>query len=98
MPWPFAPKEEMKVFTPDDGVGGMLSFDDTDYDVTTLDVLNKAYDDALHELEIMNVPARSRDGDGMGEKLARRILKAAADGERDPERLKLLALHAIDGR
>ena len=61
MPWPFAPKEEMKVSTPDDGVGGMLSFDDTDYGVTTLDVLIKAYDDALHELEIMNVPARSRD-------------------------------------
>jgi hypothetical protein len=98
MPWPLVPKEEMKVFTPDDGGGGTLSFDDTDYDATTLNVLIKAYDDALHELEIMNVPARSRDGDGMGEKLARRILKAAADGERDPERLKLLALHAIDGR
>jgi hypothetical protein len=74
-----------------------LSFDDTDYDLTTLNLLIKAYDDALHELEIMNVPARSRDGDGIRATLAERILKAAAAGERDPDRLKLLALHAVDG-
>jgi hypothetical protein len=86
------------VFTPADSGAGTLSFDDTDYDLTTLNVLIKAYDDALHELEIMNVPERSRDGDGIRAKLAERILKAAAGGERDPDRLKLLALHAVDGR
>jgi hypothetical protein len=40
----------------------------------------------------------SRSGEEMRPKLVLRILKAAAAGERDPDRMKLLALHSIDGR
>jgi hypothetical protein len=47
---------------------------------------------------MMNVIDRSRHSDEIRPKLVARILKAAAAGERDPDRMKLLALHAIDGR
>jgi hypothetical protein len=71
-------------------------FADAPYDAATLASMFEAYAAAWHELQMMNVVSRS--GEEMRPKLVLRILKAAAAGERDPDRMKLLALHAIDGR
>ncbi len=71
-------------------------FADAPYDAATLASMFEAYAAAWHELQMMNVV--SRGGEEVRPKLVLRILKAAAAGERDPDRMKLLALHAIDGR
>jgi hypothetical protein len=56
----------------------------------------EAYAAAWHELQMMGVVART--GEELRPKLVLRILKAAAAGERDPDRMKLLALHSVEGR
>jgi hypothetical protein len=66
------------------------------YDAATLASMFEAYAAAWHELQMMNVAART--GEELRPKLVLRILKAAAAGERDPDRMKLLALHAVEGR
>jgi hypothetical protein len=71
---------------------------DAPYDAATLASMFEAYAAAWHELQMTNVVARSRHQDEIRPKLVARILKAAAAGERDPDRMKLLALHAIDCR
>lgn len=68
-------------------------FADAPYDATTLATMFEAYAAAWHELQVVEVAS-----DEIRWKLVARILKAAAAGERDPDRMKLLALHAIDGR
>ena len=73
-------------------------FADAPYDAATLASMFEAYAAAWHELQMTNVVARSRHQDEIRPKLVARILKAAAAGERDPDRMKLLALHAIDCR
>ena len=73
-------------------------FADAPYDAATLASMFEAYAAAWHELQMTNVVERSRHRDEIRPKLVARILKAAAAGERDPDRMKLLALHAIDCR
>lgn len=73
-------------------------FADAPYDAATLASMLEAYAAAWHELQMMDVVAHSRHRDEIRPRLVVRILKAAAAGERDPDRLKLLALHAIEGR
>ncbi len=73
-------------------------FADAPYDASTLASMFEAYAAAWHELQMTDVVARSRHQDEIRPKLVARILKAAAAGERDPDRMKLLALHAIDCR
>jgi hypothetical protein len=71
-------------------------FEGAPYDAATLASMFEAYAAAWHELQMMNVVART--GEELRPKLVLRILKAAAAGERDPDRMKLLALHAVEGR
>jgi hypothetical protein len=73
-------------------------FADAPYDAATLVSMFEAYAAAWHELQMTNVVARSRHQHEIRPKLVARILKAAAAGERDADRMKLLALHAIDCR
>ena len=70
-------------------------FADTPYDAATLASMIEAYAAACHELGITSSGARFGDGDERL-RLVARILKAAAAGEQDPDRMKLLALHALD--
>jgi hypothetical protein len=71
-------------------------FADTPYDAATLASMIEAYAAACQDLEFANGWARVDYGNEVRFKLAVRILKAAAAGERDPDSMKLLALRAVD--
>ena len=64
------------------------------YDPETLDVLHRVFDEVWEDVQGM-IGARSLDPDAVRSVLARRILAAAAEGERDPRRLKLIAMGII---
>ena len=65
------------------------------YDPETLDVLTRAFDEAWIDVQKM-VGSRPLDPTGLRSVLAKRIITAAATGERDPGRLKLLAVGAVE--
>jgi hypothetical protein len=65
-------------------------------DPETLRVLIHAFDEAWRDIRAM-LGAEPLDPDGMRSALAKRIMAAANEGERDPKRLKLIALGVIDG-
>ena len=72
-------------------------FADAPFDAATLALMLEAYAAARHELRMMNVISwRRPPSDEIRWKLAARILMAAGAGERDPERMKRLALRAVD--
>ena len=64
------------------------------YDPDTLDALTRAFNEASVDIQAMVGP-RPLDVEAVRSVLARRILAAAADGERDPRRLKLVAMGII---
>ena len=64
------------------------------YDPDTLDALTRAFNEAWVDIQAMAGP-RPLDAEALRSVLARRILTAAADGERDPRRLKLIAMGLI---
>ena len=73
-----------------------MPFSGASYDPETLGLLTRAFNDAWHEVQIAK-PRLANDGTTR-RIMALRIMLAANQGERDVERLKLLALHAIGGR
>jgi hypothetical protein len=67
----------------------------TSYDPETLSVLLRVYDEAW--VEILGIlGAKPVDAAALRSDLATRIMAAANSGERDPKRLKLIALRAVD--
>ena len=68
-------------------------FPDTSYDPDTLALLTRAFDDAWKDVQSALV-VKPIAADVLRRRLAKRILLAANDGERDPTRLKLVALAA----
>ena len=64
-------------------------------DAETRSLATRAFDAAWGELQTLLV-VEPLDPSGLRSVLAGRILKALKAGERDPERLRLLALRAID--
>ena len=68
-------------------------FPDTSYDPDTLALLMRAFDDAWKDVQSALV-VKPLAADVLRRRLAKRILLAANDGERDPTRLKLIALGA----
>ena len=71
-------------------------FPASSYDPETLNVLTRVFDDAWIAVQGM-VGRTPLTADGLRSVLAKRIMAAAARGERDPKRLKLIAVGAIDG-
>ena len=67
----------------------------TSYDPETLDVLVHVFDEAWIDIQAM-LGQRPLDPIGLRSQLAKRIMAAAATGERDPRRLKLIALGAVE--
>ena len=65
------------------------------YDPETLDVLIHVFDEAWIDIQAM-LGQRPLDPIGLRSQLAKRIMAAAATGERDPRRLKLIALGAVE--
>ena len=66
------------------------------YDPETLGLLTSVFDEAWLAIEGMLGP-RPLDPNSLRSQLAKRIMAAAATGERDPRRLKLIALGAVEG-
>jgi hypothetical protein len=66
------------------------------YDPDTLRVLLRVYDEAWIDIRGM-LGTAPVDATALRAALATRIMAAANSGERDPKRLKLIALRAIDG-
>jgi hypothetical protein len=64
-------------------------------DANTRSLATQAFDAAWGEIQSMLV-VEPLDPGGLRSLLASRILKALKAGERDPERLRLLALRAVD--
>lgn len=67
----------------------------TSYDPETLGVLTRVFDEAWLDIRAMVGP-KPLDADGLRSALAMRIMIAAERGERDPKRLKLIAMGAVD--
>jgi hypothetical protein len=65
------------------------------YDSESLGVLTYVFDEAWMDIKAM-LGAKPLDPNGMRSALAKRIMAAADEGERDPARLRLIALRAID--
>jgi hypothetical protein len=65
------------------------------YDPETLRILTGAFEDAWRSIQEM-LGKKPLDETGPRSQLARRITPAVDTGERDPRRLKLIAVGAID--
>jgi hypothetical protein len=63
---------------------------DTTYDPETMAILGRVFSAAWHDIQ--EAGAVPSDQETARAELARRVLAAAAAGERDPERLRRLAL------
>jgi hypothetical protein len=74
---------------------GCAMFPAASYDPETLGVLIHVFNEAWIDVKAM-LGANPIDPDGMRSAMAKRIMAAAKSGERDPKRLKLIALKAID--
>jgi hypothetical protein len=67
----------------------------TAYDPDTLHVLLRVFDEAWIDIRGM-LGATPVDATALRAALAKRLMAAADSGERDPKRLKLIALGAIN--
>jgi hypothetical protein len=65
------------------------------YDPETLGLLTRVFDEAWVDVQAMVGP-EPLNPNGLRAHLAKRIMAAAATGERDPRRLKLIALGAVE--
>jgi len=72
-----------------------MPFSGESYDPETLVLLTRVFDEAWGELQTLLV-VKPVDTVAIRTMLAVRIMTAARDGERDPGKLKLIALRAID--
>ncbi len=73
-----------------------MPFSGTSYDPETLAMMTRVLEDACGELQSVN--AKSALVDVVRATMALRIMRAVAEGECEPNKLKLLALHAVDAR
>lgn len=76
-----------------------MPFSDTSYDPETLSLLERAFKEAWSEIQVA-APAATAHGtfETTRKMMALRIMAAANNGERDPDRLKAMATQAVDGR
>jgi hypothetical protein len=65
------------------------------YDPETVGLLKRVFDEAWRDI-LGIIVAPPLDPDAMRSVLAKRIMAAVNSGERDPKRLKLIAIDAID--
>ena len=80
--------------SPFQGMEGCVMFPASFYDPETLNVLTRAFDEAWTDIQTM-IGSKPLNASAFRSTLAKRIMAAAARGERDPKRLKLIALGAV---
>ena len=69
---------------------------DATYDAETVALMGRVCDDVWRELQVNNYTSGKVDASDVRSTVALRVLAAVADGERDPERLKSIALQMLD--
>ncbi|MFZ1990913.1 MAG: hypothetical protein WAW96_14210 [Alphaproteobacteria bacterium] len=75
-----------------------MPFSDASYDPQTLALLTQAFEEAWREVQTCHSGRTADDLVTTRKMMALKIMTAANKGELDPERLRLLALRAVDGR
>ena len=74
-----------------------MPFSNGHYDPVTLALMTRAFDEAWAEVQSTMKASLLGDGSTTRTKMALRIMAAARDGVRDLERMKRLAIRAVDG-
>ena len=69
-------------------------FPASSFDPETLSLLSRVFDEAWIETQV-TLGNKPLDATAVRSALAKRIMAAAKGGERDPDRLKLIALQAV---
>lgn len=67
------------------------------FDPETLSIMGRAFDAAWREIESRSVIGGQPEQAGIKRALALRIMAAVRVGQRDPERLRQVALHVVEG-
>lgn len=67
------------------------------FDPETLSIMGRALDEAWSEVEGWSAVRAEPEKAGIKRALALRILAAVRVGQRDPERLRAVALHVVEG-
>jgi hypothetical protein len=67
------------------------------FDLETVSIMGRALDAALAEFETRGFAPIEPEKTGIRRALALRIMAAVRVGQRDPERLRDVALHVIEG-
>jgi hypothetical protein len=75
-----------------------MPFSKASYDPHTLAVLTQAFEEAWRQVRIWHPGCTADQLVTTRKMMALRMMTAAKAGESDPERLRLLALRAVDGR
>ena len=73
-----------------------MPISDEHFDPETLNLLSRIFDEAWHIVQT-RVTLQPDDVTALRTKIAIRLIAAARDGERDPDRLRSLALRSIEG-
>jgi hypothetical protein len=85
------------VFTAPTSTGGLLMPGRAVFDAETLSLMGRALDEAWAEFEAKSWVRAEPEKAGIRRALALRIMSAVRVGQRDPQRLRDVALHVIDG-
>jgi len=67
------------------------------FDSETQSIMGRALEEAWSEIESRSFVRADPEKAGIRRALALRILAAVRVGQRDPERLRMVALHVMDG-
>lgn len=67
------------------------------FDSETLSIMGRALEEAWSEIESRSFVRADPEKAGIRRALALRILAAVRVGQRDPERLRMVALHVVEG-
>jgi len=70
---------------------------DSAFDPETLAIMRRALDAAWREIESHSTVRGEPEKAGIRRALALRIMAAARVGQRDPERLRAVAVHVVEG-
>ncbi len=69
----------------------------TAFDPETLSIMGQALDEAWSEVEARSSVRAEPEKAGIKRALALRIMAAVRVGQRDPERLRAVAVHVVEG-
>jgi hypothetical protein len=69
----------------------------SNFDCDTVALMGRVCDEAWRDLQVTTLYPSSSDSDEIRHRIASRIMTAVSRGERDPVRLKALAMDGLEG-